>query len=330
MTVWHWHLSGVTPFISDLTGTRGMDPAQTASGSSNASLRAAGATGADGLTGTIAAVREQVAQARDRGQVPVGLVPTMGYFHEGHLSLMRKAREECGFVVVSIYVNPIQFDPAEDLKTYPSDFDRDLKLASAEGANLVFHPSDKEMYPEGFDTRVEPGSVAEGLCGQARPGHFRGVATIVAKLFNIVGPDRAYFGQKDAQQAAVIRRMAADLDFSIDIRVCPTVREDDGLAMSSRNTFLVDEERAQAPLLYQALTAARDALARGETNASKLRRVMRRTIGQNYLVELEYARIVDPVTMEPVARVDREVLAAVAARIGRARLIDNLLISPEE
>lgn len=326
MTVRLWHLSGVTPSFSDLTSIAGTDTACSSSGSSGS---LSGAAGPAVLSATITEVRQQVARARDRGQLPVGLVPTMGYFHEGHLSLMRKARQECGFVVVSIFVNPIQFDPAEDLKAYPNDFDRDLRLAADEGVDLIFHPADEEMYPEGFETHVEPGSISEGLCGQARPGHFRGVATIVAKLFNIVGPDRAYFGQKDAQQAAVIRRMADDLDFGIDIRVCPTVREPDGLAMSSRNSYLTAEERAQAPILYQALTAAREALAAGEANASKIRRIVKRTIGQNFLVELEYVRIVDPVNMEPMAEIDREALVAVAVRIGRARLIDNLLISPE-
>ena len=277
---------------------------------------------------TIAEVRELITAARRQGKEPVGLVPTMGFLHEGHLSLMRKAREECGLVVASIFVNPIQFGPDEDLETYPSDISRDLELAASERIDAVFHPVGHEMFPKGFDTYVEPGSVAAGLCGESRPGHFRGVATVVAKLFNIVGPDRAYFGQKDAQQAAVIRRLAADLDFPVDIRVCPTVRESDGLAMSSRNSYLSEEERAQAPVLYQALNAARDAVASGERDASRIRRIMRRTVGQNYLVDLEYARIVDPDTMEPVSEVDGEVLAAVAAMIGNARLIDNLLISP--
>lgn len=280
------------------------------------------------VASTIAEVRNQVAAARAGGGATVGLVPTMGSFHEGHLSLMRAARQESDFVVVSIFVNPAQFGPGEDLESYPSDPERDLELTAGEGVDLLFVPEKDEIYPEGFETYVEPGSVAEGLCGRGRPGHFRGVATVVAKLFNIVGPDRAYFGQKDAQQAAVVRRMAADLDFSIEVKVCPTVREADGLAMSSRNVYLSEEERAQAPLLFQALNAAREALAGGQRDASKLRRLMRRAIGQNYMVELEYARIVDPVTMQPVPVVEAEVLAAVAARIGKARLIDNMLIAP--
>ena len=278
---------------------------------------------------TIEDIRRLIAAAREKALGPVGFVPTMGSFHEGHLSLMRKARRECGFVVVSIFVNPIQFGPDEDLETYPSDISRDLELAAAEHVDAVFHPVGKVMFPNGFDTYVEPGAIAEGLCGETREGHFRGVATVVAKLFNIVQPDVAYFGQKDAQQAAVIRRLVADLDFPLEIRVCPTVREADGLAMSSRNSYLSEAERAQAPVLYQALCAARDAVSSGERSASRVKRLMRRTVGQNYLVDLEYARIVDPDTMEPVSEIDREVLAAVAAMIGNARLIDNLLISPE-
>ncbi len=279
---------------------------------------------------TIAEARERIAAARGRQETPVGLVPTMGFFHEGHLSLIRDARKECGFVIVSIFVNPAQFSPSEDLGSYPRDEERDLSLAAEAGVDLVFIPAADEMYPDRFDTAVEPGAVAEGMCGRSRPGHFRGVATVVAKLFNIVRPDLAYFGQKDAQQAAVIKRMAADLDFGIGIRVCPIVRELDGLAMSSRNSYLNDEERAQAPALYQALLAARDAVAAGERDASRIRRRMRRDIGRNFLIEFEYARIVDPETLETVTAIDRPVLAAVAARVGRARLIDNLLIDPEQ
>jgi len=280
------------------------------------------------VVSTITEVRDRVAGARAGAGATVGLVPTMGSFHEGHLSLMRAARRESDFVIVSIFVNPAQFAPGEDLENYPRDPERDRQLAAGEGVDLLFIPETAEIYPEGFETFVEPGSVAEGLCGRNRPGHFRGVATVVAKLFNIIGPDRAYFGQKDAQQAAVVRRMAADLDFAVEVKVCPTVREQDGLAMSSRNVYLTDEERAQAPLVYQALVAAREALAGGQRDASKLRRLMRRAIGQNYMVELEYARIVDPVTMQSVQIVEGEVLAAIAARIGKARLIDNMLIAP--
>lgn len=280
------------------------------------------------ITEKITGVRERIDAARVNPETVVSLVPTMGFFHEGHLSLMRAARAESDLVVVSIFVNPTQFGPREDLDTYPQGLQRDLDLASREGVDLVFNPSEKEMYPEGFETYIEIGSVAEGLCGQGRPGHFRGVATVVAKLFNIIRPDLAYFGQKDAQQVAVIRRMATDLDFATEIRTCPIVREPDGLAMSSRNSYLKEEERAQASALYNALLLAKESVANGEVDAAKIRRAMRRAIGRNYLLEFEYARIVDPVSMNPVATIDREVLAAVAARAGKARLIDNMLIKP--
>ena len=292
-------------------------------------LRSSGDSPEPFVLTTVAEVRKQIAyMRRRRPDVAVGLVPTMGFFHEGHLSLMRAARDDCGYVVTSIFVNPAQFGPAEDLNAYPRDLERDLKMAAAAGTDLVFAPDPDEIYPPGHDTSVEPGRVAEGLCGQSRPGHFRGVATVVAKLFNIVKPDRAYFGQKDAQQVAVIKRMVADLDFDIEIRVCPTAREADGLAMSSRNSYLTEEERGQATALFRALSAAKDAVAHGERDAAKIRRLMRRIIGQNFLVEFEYVRLVDPETMEPVSVIDRQILAVVAARVGRARLIDNILITP--
>ncbi|MHB8792196.1 MAG: pantoate--beta-alanine ligase [Thermoleophilia bacterium] len=280
------------------------------------------------ITEKINEIRERLAAARTRPEIVVSLVPTMGSFHEGHLSLIRAARAESDLLVVSIFVNPAQFGPEEDLEAYPRDLQRDLDLASREGVDMVFSPSETEMYPEGFETYVEVGAIADGLCGQGRPGHFKGVATVVAKLFNIVRPDLAYFGQKDAQQAAVIRRMAADLDFATEIRVCPIVRESDGLAMSSRNSYLTEDVRAQAPALYNALVLARESVENGETDAAKIRRAMRRAIGQNYLLEFEYARIVDPDDLKPVATIDRKVLAAVAARAGKARLIDNMLIDP--
>ncbi|MBI5870453.1 MAG: pantoate--beta-alanine ligase [Actinobacteria bacterium] len=273
-------------------------------------------------------VRERITAARTSPDIVVSLVPTMGSFHEGHLSLMRAARAESDFVVVSIFVNPAQFGPAEDLEAYPRDLEHDLELAAHEGVDLVFSPAETEMYPQAYETFIEVGQVADGLCGQGRPGHFRGVATVVAKLFNIVRPDVAYFGQKDAQQAAVIRRVATDLDIATEIRVCPIVREADGLAMSSRNSYLTDEERIQAPALYNALLLAKESVENGESDAARIRKAMRRAIGQHYLLEFEYARIVDPDDLKPVATVDRKVLAAVAARAGKARLIDNMLIEP--
>ncbi len=277
---------------------------------------------------SIADVRASIAVARRQPDAVVGLVPTMGAFHEGHLSLMRAARSRCSFVAVSVFVNPIQFGGTDDFNTYPRDLDRDLAMAAGAGADLLFAPPDGEMYPPGFETAVEPGSIATGLCGASRPGHFRGVATVVAKLLNIFAPDIAFFGQKDAQQAAVIRRMATDLNFDVEVSVEPIVREGDGLAMSSRNTYLEPDERTQAVALFEALSQARDAVAAGETSVARLRRRMKRKIAEHYLVDLEYVKVVDPATMEPVSAVEGPVLAAVAARVGRTRLIDNMLLLP--
>ncbi|MCL6107040.1 MAG: pantoate--beta-alanine ligase [Actinobacteria bacterium] len=280
------------------------------------------------LVSTAGELRRRVDEARIRPGAVIGLVPTMGFFHEGHLSLMRAARAECSYVIVSAFVNPIQFGATEDFNTYPRDLDRDLAVAAGEGVDLMFAPPEHEVYQPGFDTMVVPGKISEGLCGASRPGHFRGVATIVAKLFNIVKPDTAYFGQKDAQQVAVIRRMATDLNFDVAIRVCPTVREPGGLAMSSRNTYLSDEEREQAAVLFRALSAAKEAAASGETSVSRIRRKMKKMIGGEYLVDLEYVKIVNPVDLEPVEEVATEALVAVAARVGRTRLIDNMMLTP--
>ena len=280
------------------------------------------------LVRTIAAVREQVAAARLKPGALIGLVPTMGSFHEGHLSLMRAARSRCSFVAVSVFVNPVQFGGTEDFNTYPRDVDRDLAMAAGEGVDLLFAPPDSEMYPAGYQTFVVPGAIASGLCGASRPGHFRGVATVVTKLFNIFSPDVSFFGQKDAQQAAVIRQLAADLDLAVEVAVEPIVREGDGLAMSSRNVYLEGDERAQAAVLFQALSQAREAVAAGETGVARLRRQMKRKIGECFLVDLEYVKVVDPVTMQPVDAVEAPVLAAVAAKVGRTRLIDNMLLEP--
>ena len=280
------------------------------------------------LTATIEDVRARVDAARSQAGAVVGLVPTMGFFHEGHLSLMRAARAECTFVVVSAFVNPIQFGATEDFNTYPRDLDKDLAAAAGEGVDLMFAPPEREMYQEGFDTMVTPGRISRDLCGASRPGHFRGVATVVAKLFNIIRPDLAYFGQKDAQQAAIIRRMAVDLNFDVGIRVCPIIREPGGLAMSSRNTYLSADEREQATVLYEALAQAAESVAAGETSVSRIRRQVKKQVGARFLVELEYIRIVDPETLEPVETVEREALAAIAAKVGRTRLIDNITLSP--
>ncbi len=283
--------------------------------------------GATTVTRTIADIRARM-EACAKDGVLVGLVPTMGFFHEGHLSLMRAARPECTLVVVSIFVNPIQFGAGEDFNTYPRDFDRDFEMAAAAGADIIFAPAAAELYPDAFDTMVVPGNLAEGLCGAARPGHFRGIATVVAKLFNIVRPGIAYFGQKDAQQVAVIRHMARDLNYNVGIRVCPTVREPDGLAMSSRNIYLSKDERSQASVLYEALLEAKAAASAGQTSAAGIRRQIKRKIASQYLADLEYVGIVSPDTLEPVSEIKAEVLAAVAAKFGRARLIDSMTLSP--
>jgi pantoate--beta-alanine ligase len=278
---------------------------------------------------TIADAREWIGQAQREPGTVVGLVPTMGSLHEGHLSLIREARASCDVVVVSIFINPIQFGADEDLDSYPVDIEKDVELLAPEGVGIVFAPAAAEVYPKGFETRIDVGSVTEGLCGQSRPGHFDGVATVIAKLFNIIAPDKAYFGQKDAQQVVVIKRLVSDLNFSVEIVTCPIVRDDDGLALSSRNSYLSTEERSQAAVLYRSLTQARDAVAGGETRSAKLKRMIRKTIAAQFMVDFEYARIVDPETLEPVDEVDGPVLVAVAATVSNARLIDNMIIGSE-
>jgi pantoate--beta-alanine ligase len=276
------------------------------------------------IAATVAAVRAAVAAARRAGR-RIGLVPTMGALHAGHLSLVRAARAECGFVVVSIYVNPSQFAPHEDLAKYPRTLEADLALLAGE-ADLVFAPGDVEVYRPGHATWVEVGDVAAPLEGQYRPGHFRGVATIVLKLFNMVQPDAAYFGQKDYQQAQVIRRMTADLDVPIELRVCPTVREPDGLAMSSRNRYLSPAGRQQAVALSRSLELARSLVAAGERDAARIAARMRETILAAGEAAIEYATLVDAETLRPVAQVAGPTLAALAVRIESTRLIDNCLL----
>ncbi|MFN8163041.1 MAG: pantoate--beta-alanine ligase [Solirubrobacterales bacterium] len=276
-----------------------------------------------------AGLRAALEPARREGRT-IGLVPTMGYLHEGHLSLLRAARAECDLVVVSLFVNPTQFGPGEDLDRYPRDEERDLRLASEAGADVVFAPSVAEVYPEGFSTRVEVGGlltqVLDGDGARRGPDHFRGVTTIVAKLFNIVDPDVAYFGQKDAQQAVVIRRMARDLDFPVRIEVLPTLREADGLAMSSRNAYLDPDERERAAGLSRAL-----ATVEREARAGSLQAGLEAARGEleGAGIEPEYLEARDAESLEPVAELgNRPVLVAVAARVGAARLIDNVLIEP--
>jgi pantoate--beta-alanine ligase len=256
----------------------------------------------------------------------VGLVPTMGYLHDGHLSLVRRARDACDHVGVSVFVNPTQFAPSEDLSTYPRDLDRDLKLLEALGVDLVWMPTSEVMYPPDFQTWVTVEKVSAPLEGKARPGHFRGVATVVAKLFNAFTPDRVYFGQKDAQQVAVIKQMARDLNFPLEIVVCPTVREPDGLALSSRNTYLNPEERQAATVLYRALSAAKTKYDAGEREADMLRAVMSSTIASEPLAREEYVSAADPESLAELERVEKSVLLSMAVRIGKTRLIDNFLL----
>lgn len=260
----------------------------------------------------------------------VGLVPTMGYLHEGHLSLVRRARAENDIVIATIFVNPTQFGPHEDLSTYPRDLPRDLALLEAERTDIVFAPaSPAEMYPPGYQTWVDLTDLPTKLEGARRPGHFRGVATVVAKLFNLTRPHRAYFGQKDAQQCVVIRRMVADLNFDLEVVVCPTVREPHGLAMSSRNAYLTPEERERAAVLYRALQAAAAALAAGERDTGALRRVMGEVLAAEPLAQVEYVSIADPETLDELeGELSGPALASLAVRIGRARLIDNLVLTP--
>lgn len=260
----------------------------------------------------------------------LGLVPTMGYLHAGHLNLVRRARAECEAVAVSIFVNPTQFAPQEDFSRYPRDMERDLSMLRAEGVDLVFAPSVVEMYPEGYATYVDVGGVTETLEGAARPGHFRGVATVVCKLFTITQPTRAYFGQKDAQQTIVVRRMARDLDLPLEVVVAPTVRDPDGLAMSSRNAYLTPEQRQAAPVLYRALSAARQRYVAGERNAEALRVAMRAVLAAEPLARPDYVSAADPQTLQELHTIgERGALLSMAVRIGATRLIDNILLEPE-
>lgn len=275
---------------------------------------------------TIEQVRAQIKSARADGKT-VGFVPTMGYLHAGHLSLVQNARQANDVVVVSVFVNPTQFGPNEDLDAYPRDTERDLKLLREAGVDLAFFPSVEELYSKGFTTYVTlEGPMTDTLCGRSRPNHFRGVATVVTKLFNIVQPDRAYFGQKDAQQVAVIEQMVRDLDVDIEIVACPTVREPDGLAMSSRNTYLSDSERAQAPLISKALFDAGELIDKGERDPSVLIGFIERAVLEIDDAVIDYISIVDSRSLEDLDVVDGKVLIAVAVKVGRTRLIDNIRI----
>jgi len=257
----------------------------------------------------------------------VGFVPTMGHLHEGHLSLIRKGREKSDVLVVSIFVNPTQFEPGGDFKSYPRNLEWDMKLAEAESVDVIFAPSVEEMYPGGYSTFVEvEGHLTSILEGESRPGHFRGVTTILAKLFNIVSPDRTYFGEKDYQQALVVRKLVRDLNLNIEIVPLPTVREQDGLALSSRNSYLTPAERKAATVLYQSLLTAKKDIARGIRDATVISSHMEDLIRGQPLTRIDYVAVINPETLRRVERVEKEVLVAVAAKIGQTRLIDNLKI----
>lgn len=257
----------------------------------------------------------------------IGLVPTMGYLHEGHLFLVRQAKSICDIVIVSIFVNPIQFGRGEDYDIYPRDLERDSEMLAREGVDLVFAPLVREMYPEGYNTYVEvEGEIAAKMCGKSRPGHFRGVTTVVSKLFNICLPDYAFFGQKDAQQAAIIEKMVRELNFPLKIVRVPIVREEDGLAMSSRNVYLDAEERKQALILYKSLIHGRELIEAGERDVNRIKREMEAMIKSVPRAEIDYIEIVAADDLSSLDKIDRQVLLALAVRIGKTRLIDNLLV----
>ncbi len=270
-------------------------------------------------------LRDDIAVAVREGK-KIGFVPTMGFLHAGHLSLVKKAREETDVVVMSIFVNPLQFAPGEDLEKYPWNPERDAQLASQEGVDIIFYPENEDIYPPSFSTYVNVEGLTENLCGKFRPGHFRGVTTIVAKLFNMVQPDIAYFGQKDAQQALVIRRMVMDLNMPLEVKILPTVREKDGLAMSSRNTYLSVRERSVAPLIYKSLLAAEKAIKEGERDKKAIITAMLLLLRSEEIIKIEYLEIVDTGSLTPVNTLAGEVLIALAVKIGKTRLIDNVLV----
>jgi pantoate--beta-alanine ligase len=274
---------------------------------------------------TVAEMRETAVRWLRQGK-KVGLVPTMGAFHGGHLALLQKARRECAAVVVSIFVNPLQFSAGEDFDRYPRRLATDEKIAASEGADILFVPTVAEMYPKGFDTHVDQKDLPSKLCGPFRAGHFRGVMTVVGKLLNIVQPTLAYFGQKDFQQYLIIRRMAADLNLDTEIKLLPTVREDDGLAMSSRNEYLGPKQRRDAACLYRALTRARDMIQNSENSAGRVIAEMKRIIRRVKGSRVEYIAIVNQDTLDEIKEIKGRVLVALAVRIGKARLIDNILI----
>ncbi|OCG39788.1 pantoate--beta-alanine ligase [Gilliamella sp. Bif1-4] len=273
---------------------------------------------------TIEQVRQQVKAWRQAG-CSVGLVPTMGYLHEGHQSLMAAAKKDNQKVIVTIFVNPIQFGPSEDLASYPQDLERDKIACEQMGVDLIFCPSASEMYDANFNSYVDVNDLTDALCGKRRPGHFKGVCTVVTKLFNITQPDRAYFGQKDAQQLAVIKRMVDDLNFNVDIIGCPIVREADGLAKSSRNSYLSDVERAAAVCLYLAIEFAKDQIKQGEKSVATITQAMHNVIAKQSLAKIDYIEFVDLTTLKAVDSLEQDSLCALAVYIGKTRLIDNFI-----
>ena len=277
------------------------------------------------IVSSVEEVRAAVKAWRSEG-LTVGLVPTMGYLHEGHQSLIANSVKDNDRTVVSVFVNPIQFGPNEDLATYPRDLDRDAKLCEETGADLIFHPEKENMYDDDFCTYIDMDSVTKNLCGKTRPTHFRGVCTVVGKLFNIVAPDKAYFGQKDAQQLAVIRRMVRDLNFDLEIVGCPIIREEDGLAKSSRNTYLSPEERQAALVLSRSLTEGKKLIESGEKDANKITSAIKNVIESEPLAKIDYVEAVDFDSIEPIETIGENTLIAIAVYIGTTRLIDNIIV----
>lgn len=273
----------------------------------------------------IAPLRGRIKKIKGKN-MSIGFVPTMGFLHEGHLSLMRKAREENDYLVISIFVNPLQFGVGEDYEEYPRDLERDKELAASVGCDLIFSPPVKEMYPRGYSTFVEVERLTERLCGASRPGHFRGVTTVVTKLFNLISPYRAYFGQKDAQQAIIIQKMIQDLNMDLELVILPTVREEDGLAMSSRNKYLTPYQREQALLIYKALQKAQENIEAGERNTERIRELIREIILQGEEAVIDYIEIVDTSEFQPLALLQGSCLIAVAVKLGGVRLIDNIMV----
>ena len=277
------------------------------------------------VIGTVSAMMK----ARDGAERPLGLVPTMGYLHQGHMTLVEQARNDNKSVVVSVFVNPTQFGPGEDLDGYPRDFERDIAMLAGQGVDIVFAPAPGQMYPPGYSTYVDVGEIGERLEGKHRPGHFRGVVTVVTKLLTIVRPDRAYMGQKDGQQTLVIKRLNRDLNLGAEIVVMPTVREPDGLAMSSRNVYLTPRQRGNATVLYKALSRAKEMWRKGETDVGVLRGEMERVINEGSPAKLDYVSIAALDTLEEMGRISAPVMASVAVWFGKARLIDNVILKEE-